>query len=402
MKKILLLGIMIMEIISSINAQKLGYDEKIDLGNGLYKVKDGIFYGIIDQNDNVVVSLEYQDILFHHGKGLLTKNNMLVGVIDSTGMIKNFEEEYRVYPQYRQIYEGYILVSPISKWRNINNKWGYITEDGEPLQVKSKIKGVLSGGKKKPTLFDAAIPFVDGISSIYLEKTGWKHIDVNGQERYILANKNSRALFRSSVYKNECVIVTEDGIKLYQEDGKYHAVVKRILANSVSNMELVQGSKPALICEEGVLSLDSLGRVVKFENNTDSIVFIKPLRKVIVKKADTIKDLLVLKDDIKIKLSSNYVKANSKGRAYLEVIIKNESNSTYKDVSILLKCIGNSRRWSGDLEPQSNLKLSFNVPAKFSASEMKRKISINIVHDEDVMEEERVVTIKRYTPVRSR
>ena len=101
-------------------AQGFGYDSKTDIGNGLYKVKSGESYGIIDKNDNVVVSIEFQDILFKQGKALLTKNDILYGVVDSLGVVKVFDTQYKVHPNYRYIYDGFIIIG--------NTKWGFITE----------------------------------------------------------------------------------------------------------------------------------------------------------------------------------------------------------------------------------------------------------------------------------
>lgn len=172
MRKILLILTALLCSLTTIYAQGFGYDEKIDLGNGLYKVKSGNYYGIIDANDNVVASIEFQDILFKNGKALLTKDDKLLGVIDTTGLIKSFKEEYIIHPKFRYIYEGYILVSPIKKWQLGYNKWGYITENGEPLKMVSKMRGAYSYSKKSPTFFDDVTPFVDGISSVYIKKSG--------------------------------------------------------------------------------------------------------------------------------------------------------------------------------------------------------------------------------------
>ena len=404
MRKILLILTALLCSLTTIYAQGFGYDEKIDLGNGLYKVKSGNYYGIIDANDNVVASIEFQDILFKNGKALLTKDDKLLGVIDTTGLIKSFKEEYIIHPKFRYIYEGYILVSPIKKWQLGYNKWGYITENGEPLKMVSKMRGAYSYSKKSPTFFDDVTPFVDGISSVYIKKSGWKHIDKNGQERYILGNKKNKASFRSSVYKDECIIIAEDGIKQYQENNNHQAVVKRILANSASFIEETQDKHPSIIYKEGRLYLDSLRRVVKFENNTDSIIFIVPPRKIVVKKPTIIEneEVPTINESLAISLSSKNVQANNKGRAYVTIIIKNKSNTTYKNISIKLKSIGANRDWSGDIDQNSELKLSLNIPAKFSSKSISSKIFATVSDDKNNIEEELIVIVKRYTPIRSR
>ena len=378
-------------------AQGFGYDSKTDIGNGLYKVKSGEHYGIIDRNDNVVVSIEFQDILFKDGKALLTKNNVLFGVVDSLGMTKSFNTpyKYKVHPKYRYIYNGYIIVG--------NTKWGFITEEGEPLRIKSKIKGIISFGKKFPTMFDDVAPFVNGYAAVYLKKCGWKHIDKSGVERFILGDKKAKASFRSSVYKGECIIVTDDGIKQYQENNTSQAVVKRVLSSSATYPNFIQDSSATKISfQEGILTLDSLMRVSKFETGTDSIVFIEKPRKVIVKKVILPVDTLSLKEDLNVELVYKNLQANEKGRAYTEVKLVNTSNEKFEELSVTLECAGASREWKGSLDENSEVRISFNIPARFSSTSIKRNIFIEITHKEENVELEYPVTIKRYTPVRSR
>ena len=372
-------------------AQGFGYDSKTDIGNGLYKVKSGDHFGIIDENDNVVVSIEFQDILFKDGKALLTKDDVLYGVVDSLGMTKTFETQYKVHPKYRYIYDGYIIVG--------NTKCGFITEEGEPLRIKSKIKGIFSFGKKFPTMFDDVAPFVDGYAAVYLKKSGWKHIDKSGVERYTLSDKKAKASFRSSIYKGECIIVTDDGIKQYQENNTSQAVVKRVLSLSATYPNFIQDSSATKISyQEGILTLDSLMRVSKFETGTDSIVFIEKPRKVIVKKVV----VPVLKEDLNVELVYKNLQANEKGRAYTEVKLVNTSNDKFEELSVTLECAGATREWNGSLGGNSEVRISFNIPARFSSTSIKRNILIGISHKEENIELEYPVTIKRYTPVRSR
>ena len=377
-------------------AQGFGYDSKTDIGNGLYKVKSGESYGIIDKNDNVVVSIEFQDILFKQGKALLTKNDILYGVVDSLGVVKVFDTQYKVHPNYRYIYDGFIIIG--------NTKWGFITENGEPLRVKSKLKSFLSLASKLPTMFDDVAPFVDGYAAVYLKKGGWKHIDKNGVERYTLGNKKAKALFRSSVYKGECIIVTNEGIKQYQENNSTsQAVVKRVLSYSASTPNIIQDSSVTkLIYQEGILTLDSLMRVSKFETGTDSIVFIEKTRKVIVKKAELPLDTLSLKEDLKIELVYKDLQANEHGKAYTEIKLVNTSNDNFDELSVVLECAGATREWNGSLSGNSEVRISFNVPARFSSTSIKRNILIDIGFRDENIELEYPVTIKRYTPVRSR
>lgn len=383
-------------------AQGFGYDSKTDIGNGLYKVKSGDFYGVIDANDNVVVSIEYQDIVFKDGRALLTKDNILYGLIDSLGSVRNFSGIYKVHPKYKYVYEGYIPVSFVKNWM-FPDKWGYIDVDEKPLKIKQKIKGTLSAGKNLPTLFDDVTPFVDGCAAIFLKKYGWKHIDTNGVERYRFNDKNIKALFRSSRYKGECIIVTSDGIKQYQENDNSVAVVKRILSSTATFVETAKDSTSTkMIYKEGVLTLDSLMRVSKYENGDDSIVFIEKPRKVIVKKVVVPVDTLSLKEDLNVELVYKNLQANEKGQAYTEVKLINTSNDKFEELTVTLECAGATREWNGSLGGNSEVRISFNIPARFSSTSIKRNILIGISHKDDNIELEYPVTIKRYTPVRSR
>lgn len=402
MKKISLLVLATIISLSTIYAQGFGYDSKNDIGNGLYKVKSGEFYGIIDGSDNVVVSIEYQDIVFKNGKALLTKNDVLLGMIDSLGVVKTYSGTYKVHPQYRYVYEGYIPVSFVSKWM-FSNKWGYIDENEKPLRIKQKIKGALSAGKKAPTLFDDVSPFVDGYAVVFLKKNGWKHIDKNGMERYMFSDKKAKALFRSSIYKGECIIVTNDGIKQYQENNKSLAVVKRIFSTSATYVEMLKDATyNKLIYKEGTLTLDSLKRVSKYENGDDSIVFIEKPRKITVKKVTVPIDTLSLKKDLKVELVYKNLQANEKGKAYTEIKLVNTSNNKFEELSVTLECAGATREWYGTLEGNSEIRLSFNMPARFSSTSIKRIVLVKIKYKDETIEYECPVTIKRYTPVRSR
>ena len=405
MKRLCVLLLATIISLSDTYAQGFGYDNKTDIGHGLYKVKSGDYYGVIDAKDNVVVSIEYQDIVFKDGRALLTKDNVLYGLIDSLGRVKSFSGIYKVHPKYKFVYEGYIPVSFVKNWM-FKDKWGYIDVYEKPLKLKQKIKGTQSAGKNSPTLFDDATPFVDGCAAVFLKKYGWKHIDINGLERYKFTDKKAKALFRSSTYKGECIIVTNDGIKQYQESDNSLAVVKRILSSSATFVETAKDSTATkMIYKEGVLTLDSLMRVSKYEAGDDSIVFIEKPRKVIVKKVVVPVvpiDTLSLKADLNVELVYKNLQANEKGRAYTEVKLVNTSNDKFEELSVTLECAGATREWNGSLGGNSEVRISFNIPARFSSSYIKRNIIIEINHKEDNIELEYPVTIKRYTPIRSR
>lgn len=379
------------------NAQGFGYDSRTAIGNNLYKVKSGQYYGIIDDKDNVVVSVEYQDILFRQGKALLTKDNTLYGIVDSLGKVKSFEPKYKIHPQFRYIYDGYIIVG--------DSKWGYLSEDGKPLFFNTKSKGAFIFLKKTFMVFDDAYPFVDGLATVFLKKTGWKHVDTTGNERFILSNKKAIADFRSSIYKEECIIATDEGIKQYQENEERHAVVKRILSTSASGKRIsLNNSSQKVYYNEGTLVLDSLMRVEKFETKTDSIIFIEKPKPVIVEipQLSILEDTFSVKDNMRVNLMNRSIQANGKGKANTEVKISNKSSLKFENLTILLQCGTITREWEGTLEGNSEIHLSLTIPATFSASQIKRNVIVHINYKDEDIEYKLPLTIKRYTPIRSR
>ena len=394
--RLLLFVLSLISIIKA-NAQGFGYDSRTAIGNNLYKVKSGQYYGIIDDKDNVVVSVEYQDILYRQGKALLTKDNTLYGVVDSLGKIKSFEPKYKIHPQFRYIYDGYIIVG--------DSKWGYLSEDGKPLFFNTKSKGAFIFLKKSFMVFDDAYPFVDGFATVFLKKTGWKHVDTTGNERFILSNKKAIADFRSSIYKEECIIATDEGIKQYQENEERHAVVKRILSTSASGKRIsLNNSSQKVYYNEGTLVLDSLMRVEKFETKTDSIIFIEKPKPVIVEipQLSIPEDTFSVKDNMRVNLMNRSIQANRKGKANTEVKISNKSSLKFENLTILLQCGTITREWEGTLEGNSEIHLSLTIPATFSASQIKRNVIVHIYYKDEDIEYKLPLTIKRYTPIRSR
>ena len=397
MIRLRLLFILLLISIIIANAQGFGYDSRIAIGNNLYKVKSGQYYGIIDDKDNVVVSVEYQDILYRQGKALLTKDNILYGVVDSLGKVKPFEPKYKIHPQFRYIYDGYIIVG--------DSKWGYLSEDGKPLFFNTKSKGAFIFLKKSFMVFDDAYPFVDGFATVFLKKTGWKHVDTTGNERFILSNKKAIADFRSSIYKEECIIATDEGIKQYQENEERHAVVKRILSTSASGKRIsLNNSSQKVYYNEGTLVLDSLMRVEKFETKTDSIIFIEKPKPVIVEipQLSIPEDTFSVKDNMRVNLMNRSIQANGKGKANTEVKISNKSSLKFENLTILLQCGTITREWEGTLEGNSEIHLSLTIPATFSASQIKRNVIVHIYYKDEDIEYKLPLTIKRYTPIRSR
>lgn len=392
MKRILLLTLFVV-LLSTVYAQGFGYDDKIDIGNGLYKVRSGDYYGII-KDDNVIVSMEYQDIRFKDGKALLTKDDVLYGLVDSLGNVRKYSGSYKIHPYYRYVYDGFILVS-LSETHIVayQDKWGYIDEYERPLRIK-KLKGAIPVlNNNMPTLFDEVGPFVEGCAAVYLKKRGWMHIDKYGREHYVLDGDNTMALFRSSVYNKECVVVTSDGIKLYQENNDFIAGVKLIMSTSATS-DTTKCNKDFEKVEyrEGILYLDSLMRVYKYGNEKDSIVFIEQKKNV------------PLEDMLNVQLVYKNIQAREDGNAYTEIKLKNISENKIEKVNLTVESKGKKiKEWSGVLEAESDSNtILLAIPAKFSESTIKRDIIVKVECGDESFHDTLSVTIKRYIPNRSR
>lgn len=403
MKKVLSVFILFFSSFSLCMAQGFSYDEKVDLGNSLFKVKSGNYYGIIDANDRVVVSIEFQNILFRDGFALLTKNDIIEGVVDTHGKIIYLPGIFRVHPKYRYVYDGFILVSPDIK---ISDKmqWGFLNVNkmellGIIMDTKGKPLSLMK--KKSHTYFDDITPFVGGFATVYSKKGGWRHVSTTGFERFKIYEDDNRATFRSSVYKGECIIVNNDGIKLYQENENTGAVVKRILSPTATfiNVDNLANGVSKMNFKEGTLTLDSLLRVVKYESGKDSIVFISKPKKVEPRKVTVLKDTLSINKDLEIGLTSKSVTANVNGRANTEIKIKNISNAKYANLYVSIDSNGaKTREWEGDLVGNSEVGISFSIPVKFSSEAIRRNIIVKIKYKEEIIEKELSLLIRRYKP----
>lgn len=213
----------------SVSAQTNVFDEKIDLGNGLFKVKNNNRWGLIDKNENLKLSIEYNEPLFVNGKAVLSKygSQQIVGIIDSDGNLKE-TPPYYVNVEYPFVTDGMLAVRETP-----NGKWGFLnTDTGELLYLNFKgfksgknniinkalkLVGIGDKGVKGSFVCDFVAPFVEGLAVVHTDKTGWHHIDKNGQER--LKNPSRKpTLFRTSLHDGEAVLFDDRGIVLCMED----------------------------------------------------------------------------------------------------------------------------------------------------------------------------------------
>ena len=197
--------------------------------------------------------------------------------------------------------------------------------------------------------------------------------------------------------------VTDEGIKQYQENDELQAVVKRVLSSSITDDNYILDTlSTKLIYKEGILTMDSLMRVSKYESESDSIVFIEKPRKAIVKKVSMPTDTLSIKEDLDVRLTYKNLQANERGRARAEIKLLNTSNEKIEKLSVSMECAGAKREWEGAVDALSEYRLSFNIPARFSSASITRKVLVVIRYKDETVEHVLPVIIKRYNPIRSR
>lgn len=387
----------------TLSARNDGYDFREPIGNGLYKVRSGqSYYGIVDENNNVVVSVEYDDIKFNEGKALLSRRNRLYGYVDSLGKVKRFSGEYRVHPLFRYFYDGYIPVA------NDKNKWTFINEDENLLMTRYHEKKGFFGRKTVIYPFDAVVPFVEGYAMIFIRDIGWRYIDRDGNLRFILDSKDdddNPTVFASSVYKGECLMQNDDGLRLYQENDQHQAVVKRVINAKAELLSTNLTGKMRFSVrdvEVAVVYLDSLMRATKYLHGKDSVVFIEPPKPKIIEVVKPVEIVYNLEKDFDIALTTKSVRANSKGRAYAEIEVRNASETKYENVEVLLECAGVKKNWSGKISSFSDVVISFNIPARFPQAEITRKIKVTVKHKDASVVKSLPIKIKRYRPVNRR
>lgn len=390
-------------------AQSNTFDEKVDLGNGLFKVKTNNRWGLVDKDDNLKLSIEYNEPLFMNGKAILSKygSQQISGIVDSVG---NYRETppYYVNLAYPFVTDGMLVVKETP-----NGEWGFLnTDTGELLTVNFKgfksgknkvIKalGINGKGVKGSFVFDFVAPFVEGLAVVHTEKTGWHHIDKNGQER--LKNPSLKpTMFRTSIHEGEAVIFDDRGIVLCMEDPSGNAgIIKYVDEDYEVKNYNVGLHYPYVIQTNGSkLILNTKFQADKYENahTGDSIIFIE--RPPVIQKIEEPKDSFILERDIMVSLSKNNVSAGAKGTAAITVNISNVGEFDSKDISISINVNGTKKSWEGTINVGATQQVTLYVPAKFSAASISRYVEWTLVCGENSIAGSDKVSIKRYKPSR--
>lgn len=380
-----------------LDAQNYGELKREEFGNGLYKVQSGDFYGIFDNKDNVIVSVEYENILLSiDGLAVLRKNNGFVyGSVTDKGVVSIFKKPYKYHTNYPFYAEGYL---PVKNTKGSSKeKWFYVDDKGE--QLKKNVGGFLM-----PLTFRSVMPFIEGYASVVNNKGDVLHIDKTGQERFVIDNEV--VLFRTSVNNSEAVIVTRTGVKLYQEDKATNkANVKRVISPSYSfNIAQTDLVEKSLEFKDGTLYLDYLGRASKYvPKDGDPVVF--GVQEIVVVTKTGAKDTITIsrpprfniEEGLSVKLKQRVISASSKGWAGVTILLNNQSEIHSGTLTVTVKSKGITPKESLiELSPTETESVKISLPAQFSETQRNQDITVEISDGDRVIEEKFSVVLKRY------
>ncbi len=389
-------------------AQGSMFDEKVDVGNGLYKVKTSNRWGLVDKNDSLKLSVEYNEPWFMNGKAVITKygTKQLEGIVDSIG---NFTSTppYYVNVGYPFVTDGMLAVQETP-----NGEWGFLnTDTGELLNIQFKgfksgknkllkALGINGKGVKGTFVFDFVAPFTEGMAVVHTEKTGWHHIDKNRQERF--KNPSLKpTLFRTSVHDGEAILFDDRGIVLCMETPDRNAgIIKYVDEDYEVKNYSTNLLYPYTIRTNGAkLTLNTRFQADKYEkSNGDSIIFIE--RPPIVQEVEEPTDSFTLDRDVKVALSKKSVSAGAKGTAAVTVNISNIGDFDSKELAVSVNIHGVKKSWEGKIYVGATQQITLYVPARFSVASISRDVDWTVICGQKEISGTNEVLIKRYRPSR--
>ena len=366
---------------------------KTPVCKGVYKVKSGNFYGICDENDNIKVSVEYNDIIFVGDVAILTKDMRVYGYVRKNGHAVYFDGEYRYNPKFPFYSEGYLPVMKVG--RSSKEQWMYLDMNGKPI--------VLSGTRSLPMIVSQASAFSEGYAVVQGKKGKLSHIDKYGNERFVLNDET--VYFRSAVRDGECVMITSSGVKVYQESPSKEAIVKMILSSTCNSLR-AEGWPQVLTFAEGSIYLDHLGRADRFvssEGNVTSLVKQKP----VLSRRDSIggtggerePEEKFAMNSLQISISRLTATASVKGYASTTIYVDNGSDLSSGELTLTIKSSGMStKEETFNLSPGARQKTTIYIPARFSEESRRQTVTVIVSDGKEELEKSFTMTLKRYQP----
>lgn len=386
-----------------LSAQSYAGVEKFPLKCGLMKIKNGDYYGIYDANDKVVVSVEYQDIVFVEGIAVLTKREGTVhGYITEDGKVKMFDEAYEYHPHFPFFSNGYLPVRKIIKTRvefdaSGEGRWMFIDESGSPicnpLLPNKNLKVRL------PYKFSSVNAFSCGYAVVTGKRDQIIHIDITGNKRFTLP-KEEVCYFRSSVKDGECVIVTGSGVKVYQEnpDNKA-AVVKQVISSVAPKFAApIYDLQDSVRFVDACLYLDDLGCPVKYVPNKGEPLYFAGYEPQVIETVPLVQEEVKfnLFEDLDVQLRNKVATASEHGTAAYSILVTN--NSDVSSVTLVVKIKSSGMKdvvKEIDLNKGVTKTVKFDIPAKFTEEKQYRKVTVTVSNKDGNIEKSFTVTVKR-------
>lgn len=396
----------------TVSAQSTSGVEKFPLKegilNGLQKVKIGPYYGVWDANDNVVVSVEYAEFVFVDDIAILTKSDGTVhGYIRDDGEVLMFDDVYEYHPRFSFYWNGFLPVRQISKVKimgeDTEGKWIFLDESGNPIFNpmfnKKKIK------MRLPYKFYKVNTFSDGYAVVTTNKNELIHIDKKGNRSFTLP-KGETCYFRSSVNKGECIIITDKGVQVCQEDPHTkEARVKMPLTYYIAKLN-TSTLPDSLSFDGGTLHFDLWGRATKFvPASGDVMYFMDYIRDLENKINNDVKegedgsnpDEFFSLDSLTVKMRYTVAEASVNGYATYAASVVNESKVLSDTLKVTVKSSGmRDKVETFILTSGEGKRITFSIPARFAEEQQKRNVTVIITAKEAIREEQFVVIAKRW------
>lgn len=332
-------------------------------GSDLYKVSSMGKYGLETEDGRIILSTEYEDIVFVDSVAVLTRDGgVLYGNVDLSGNVTFFKRPVgkAVKKDLKTYYsDGYVLVKfSDEKWRYVDREGNYLHKGGTTWKIQ------FDGSKNGD-----ARPFLNGYAAGILPREGlWRCVDTNGQERFVMPDEWIHYI--TAVHDNngimECVAITSSGVYLCQEDPndpKHYAIRERLDPSSgfVNSYDPEIGQTVIKINSQfnSVLYLDDKARAVRFSNNDGERYFIEEARPVeepepVVVEEEPEPEIPVfdVETDLSIKAANSQVKATSANKANVKFIFKNMSEDAASgDLEVKITYEGQTRSYTFSLNP---------------------------------------------------
>lgn len=358
MRILLFNALLVCSLLAEMTASAQALRKNKIYGSDLYKVSSMGKYGLETEDGRVILSTEYDDIVFTDSVAVLTKDGGLVcGNVDLDGKVILFKRPVDYSVEYKSYYsDGYMLV------RTSKGRYMYVDRNGKYLH---------DGGTTWKIWFDDdARPFMNGYAAgIRSKDEAWYQVDTNGKERFVL--RGETAHYRTTAHNNngvmECVVVTSSGVYRCQEDPNdpKHYAQRQLLDSSCKFLPVYDSELNQTILKfeshwNSALYLDYKARAIRFYNDqVGDIYFMEEYRpveepepEVVVEEPEPEIPVFDVETDLSIKAANSQVKATSANKANVRFIFKNMSEDAASgDLEVKITYEGQTRSYTFSLNP---------------------------------------------------